>query len=89
MLSAFSGGAFMTFVLKDQPAYAQSRNFSPSTWEYQRVTHTVFSNNNAQFQEELDKHTSDGWELMQINEGAQYSNQIITYCKRINTSSAY
>ncbi|MGA1196233.1 MAG: hypothetical protein ACO36I_07005 [Candidatus Latescibacterota bacterium] len=89
MLSAFSGGAFMTWVLQDQPAYAQSRDFSPATWEYQRATHSVFANNDIQFQKELSKYTSDGWELIQVNEGPQYSNQIITYWKRINTSVAY
>jgi len=89
MLSAFSGGAMMTWVLYDQPAYAQSRRFSQATWEYQRVAHTTYSNNDAQFQKELSKQTSDGWELIQVNEGAQYSNQIITYWKRINTSAAY
>lgn len=89
MLSAFSGGALMTFVLQDQPAYAQNHNFSQATWEYQRVTHTSYSNNDAQFQKELAKQTSEGWELMLVNEGAQYSNQIVTYWKRINTSAAY
>jgi hypothetical protein len=89
MLSAFSGGAMMTWVLQDQPAYAQNRKFSQATWEYQRVAHTAYSHNDVQFQKELSKQTSDGWELMQVNEGAQYSNQIITYWKRINTSVAY
>ncbi len=89
ILSAFLGGAFMTWVLQDQPAYAQNRNFSPATWEYQRATHSVFSSSDSQFQKELSKYTSDGWELIQVNEGPQYSNQIITYWKRINTSAAY
>jgi hypothetical protein len=60
MLSAFSGGASITWILHDQPAYAQSHTFSPATWEYQRLTHAVYTDYDAQFQKELSKHASEG-----------------------------
>ncbi|MDA0710854.1 MAG: hypothetical protein O3B73_11660 [bacterium] len=89
MFSAFSGGAVMTWVVPIRAAYAQSRNFSPAGWEYQRVTHAVYSDNDSQFQTELKRHASEGWELIQVNEGAQYSRQIVTYWKRIKSSTSY
>ena len=89
MLSAFSGGATLTWVLLDQPAYAQSRPLSQVIWEYQRLTHAIYTDNDTQFQQELSKQASNGWELLQVNEGAQYSHQIVTYWKRIKTTSSY
>ena len=89
MLSAFSGGALTTWILHDQPAYAQSRSIGQATWEYQRTTHSVYTENDTQFQRELSQRASEGWELIQVNEGTNYSNQIITYWKRIKTSPSY
>lgn len=89
MLSAFSGEATITWVLLDQPAYAQSSPLTQAIWEYQRLTHAIYTDNDTQFQQELAKRASNGWELLQVNEGAQYSHQIVTYWKRIKTTSSY
>lgn len=80
--AAFSGGAFMTWVLNDQPAYAQYRPQTAPMIEYKRISHTSIGNSDAAFQEAMSECASDGWELIQINEGPQYSNQIISYWKR-------
>lgn len=89
MLSAFSGGAFTTWILSDQPAYAQNRSIGQAVWEYKRTTHAVYTDNDTQFQRELSQQASEGWELIQVNEGARYSNHIVTYWKRIKTSPSY
>lgn len=89
MLCAFSGGAFMTWLLTDQPAYAQSTKYSQSGWEYKREAHTIFSDTDGQFQKALSESAQEGWELIQVNEGTGYSNKVITYWKRPKTSLSY
>lgn len=89
MLSAFLGSALMTWALHEQPAYAQGHTFSQATWEYQRLTHSIYTENDAQFQKELSQPAQEGWELMQINEGPRYSSQLVTYWKRIKTTRPY
>jgi len=88
MLSAFLGGATMTWVLHEKPAHAQSHTFSHATWEYQRLTHAIYSDNDVQFQKELSQPAKEGWELMQINEGPRYSSQLVTYWKRVKTNDS-
>ena len=89
MLSAFLGGTLMTWELHEQPAHAQNHTYSQATWEYQRLTHAIYTDNDAQFQKELSQPAKEGWELMQINEGPRYSSQLVTYWKRIKTSGSY
>jgi|ETN02SMinimDraft_2_1059926.scaffolds.fasta_scaffold69611_2 hypothetical protein len=72
--------AITSWPVSNQLVFAQGTASRTPATSYRREVIKTFSQN--QFQREMGAIASQGWELILVNEGANYSHEIITYWRR-------